>query len=73
MADNNSWSGVSDQEAQEFHNFYLQGTTLFTLVAIVAHVLVWLWRPWIPPAGGYKAALLDGATTVLSTVQTFIA
>jgi light-harvesting complex 1 beta chain len=72
MADNNSWSGVSDQEAQEFHNFYLQGTTLFVVVAIVAHVLVWLWRPWIPPAGGYKAALLDGATTVLSTVQTFI-
>jgi light-harvesting complex 1 beta chain len=73
MADNNSWSGVSDQEAQEFHSFYLQGTFLFVAVAVVAHILVWLWRPWIPPAGGYKAAFLDGATTVLSAVQTFIA
>jgi light-harvesting complex 1 beta chain len=73
MADNNSWSGVSDQEAQEFHSFYLQGTFLFVAVAVVAHILVWMWRPWIPPAGGYKAALLDGATTVFHAVQTFIA
>jgi light-harvesting complex 1 beta chain len=72
MADNNSWSGVSDQEAQEFHSFYLQGTALFVVVALVAHFLVWMWRPWIPPAGGYKAALLDGANTVLSAVQPFI-
>ncbi len=72
MADNNSWSGISDQEAQEFHSFYLQGMFLFVAIAVVAHVLVWLWRPWIPPATGYKAALLDGATTVFSAVQTLI-
>jgi light-harvesting complex 1 beta chain len=26
---------------------------MFTLVAIGAHVLVWLWRPWFPGVGGY--------------------
>jgi light-harvesting complex 1 beta chain len=72
MADNNSWSGISDQEAQEFHTYYLQGMFLFVAIAVVAHILVWMWRPWIPPAGGYKAALLDGATTVLSAVQPLI-
>ena len=73
MADNKgSMSGLSDQEAQEFHKFYIQGMVVFTAIAVVAHVLVWMWRPWLPPAGGYKAALLDGATTVVSVVQTLI-
>jgi light-harvesting complex 1 beta chain len=71
MADN-SWSGLSDQEAQEFHNYYIQGTIGFTFVAVVAHVLVWMWRPWIPPAEGYKAALLDTGTTLMGVVQPFI-
>jgi len=32
---------------------------LFTLIAIVAHILVWMWRPWLPGPGGY-AELNDG-------------
>jgi light-harvesting complex 1 beta chain len=31
---------------------------LFTIIAIVAHVLVWMWRPWIPGPEGY--ASLEG-------------
>jgi light-harvesting complex 1 beta chain len=26
---------------------------VFTLIAIVAHFLVWSWRPWIPGPSGY--------------------
>ena len=32
----------------------------FVVIAIVAHILVWAWRPWIPGPKGY--AMLDGAT-----------
>ena len=35
----------------------------FTVVAIIAHFLVWMWRPWIPGPKGY--ALIDGATTAV--------
>jgi light-harvesting complex 1 beta chain len=73
MADrSDSWSGLSDQEAQEFHQFYIQGMILFTAIAVVAHILVWLWRPWIPPAGGYRAVTLDGVTTVTNAVVSLL-
>jgi light-harvesting complex 1 beta chain len=69
MADRNaSWTGLSDQEAEEFHRYYLQGLYLFVAVAIVAHILVWFWRPWIPGPAGYKASALETLTTVASTV-----
>ncbi|MHB2167160.1 light-harvesting antenna LH1, beta subunit [Alsobacter sp. R-9] len=69
MADKStSWSGLSDQEAEEFHRYYIQGTVLFVAVAVVAHFLVWMWRPWIPGPKGYSSSLLDSVTTVASTV-----
>ena len=42
-----SISGLTDEEAQEFHKFYIQGFVGFTAVAVVAHFLVWAWRPWL--------------------------
>ncbi len=42
-----SISGLTDDEAQEFHKFYVQGFVGFTAVAVVAHILVWIWRPWL--------------------------
>ena len=64
MADSNgSWkTGLTDAEAKELHEVYMSGLFLFTAVAVVAHVLVWLWRPWFPGPEGYGAAsLTDGA------------
>ena len=30
MADkSNAWSGLSDQESEEFHRYYIQGTVFF--------------------------------------------
>ena len=37
----------TDDEAQEFHKFWVQGFVGFTAVAVVAHLLVWIWRPWL--------------------------
>jgi light-harvesting complex 1 beta chain len=42
-----SISGLTDEEAQEFHKFWVQGTIGFTAVAVIAHFLVWAWRPWL--------------------------
>lgn len=61
-----SLSGMSEGEAQEFHTFYLQGMMIFTAIAVVAHFLVWLWRPWIPGPNGYAA--LDNVTQTVSAL-----
>ena len=69
MADNSeAWSGLTDQEAEEFHKFYLQGTFLFVAMAIFAHFLVWAWRPWIPGPKGYTTSALDAVQTVAYAV-----
>ncbi|MEI8144733.1 MAG: light-harvesting antenna LH1, beta subunit [Alphaproteobacteria bacterium] len=72
MAEKESWSGLTDQEAQEFHSYYIQGTIAFVAVAVVAHILVWSWRPWIPGPKGYASSLIDGATSVASAVLPLI-
>ena len=58
MADSrSSLTGLSDQEAREFHGIFMMGFIVFTLIAVVAHFLVWMWRPWFPGVDGY--ALLN--------------
>jgi light-harvesting complex 1 beta chain len=42
-----SLSGLTDQEAQEFHGIFVKSFIGFTAIAIVAHILVWTWRPWL--------------------------
>ena len=42
---------------------------LFTIVAIIAHILVWMWRPWLPGPGGYSS-LTDGLTNVATLITT---
>jgi hypothetical protein len=27
----------------------MQGWALHTVVAVIAHILVWMWRPWFTP------------------------
>jgi light-harvesting complex 1 beta chain len=48
MADRNdlSFTGLTDQQAQELHSVYMSGLVLFTVVAVVAHMAVYIWRPW---------------------------
>lgn len=65
MSDDNgkSLSGLSDREAQEFHRLFVMSFIIFTVIAIIAHFLVWQWRPWLPGPEGY-AALTDGLNSV---------
>ena len=49
-------SGLSDGEAKEFNRIFVISFIVFTGIAIVAHLLAWLWRPW---GGSYHAAMLD--------------
>lgn len=65
-----SLSGLSDDEAKEFHGVFMWSFAVFFLVAVFAHILAWLWRPWIPGPEGY-AAVAEGADKVAAAVQQF--
>ena len=60
-----STSGLTDSEAREVHSLFVTGFLGFTAIAVVAHVLVYLWRPWLPGPNGYSQ-LMDGVSTVTS-------
>lgn len=49
MADDRrvSLSGLTETEAREFHRIFVTSFVVFTIIAIVAHILVWQWRPWL--------------------------
>ena len=68
--DRSSLSGLTEAEAQEFHSLFIMSFIAFTIIAIIAHVLVWNWRPWIPGPKGYAA--LDGITTAIHGVLPFV-
>jgi light-harvesting complex 1 beta chain len=70
MADENkpsSLSGLTEAEAKEFHGYFVKGFLVFTAVAIVAHFLVWSWRPWLPSVDGY--GLLELGQTAVNTLM----
>ncbi|MCE2968670.1 MAG: light-harvesting protein [Burkholderiales bacterium] len=47
MADEkSSLTGLTDREAKDFHGLFMGSFIGFTIVAIIAHVLAWSWRPW---------------------------
>jgi len=45
---------------------------LFTAIAIVAHILVWMWRPWLPDVHGY-AELTTGVKLIGQTAMAHFA
>jgi light-harvesting complex 1 beta chain len=47
MADNKSLTGLTEEEAQEFHGIFMSSFSAFVGVAVFAHVLAWIWRPWL--------------------------
>jgi len=48
MADKSdlSFTGLTDEQAQELHSVYLSGFYLFASVAVVAHILTYFKLPW---------------------------
>lgn len=45
--ENRSMSGLTEDEAREFHGIFVSSFVVFTGIVVVAHILVWLWRPWL--------------------------
>ncbi len=60
-----SLSGLTETEAKEFHGIFMTSFIIFTVIAIIAHFLVWQWRPWFPGPTGY-ASLMDGVNYAVS-------
>ena len=70
MADSrqSSLSGLSEQEAKEFHGIFMTSFIIFTLIAIVAHFLAWQWRPWLPGASGYASIVNDAKDVAMAYI-----
>lgn len=64
-----SLSGLTEEEARAFHRIFVTSFIIFTVIAIIAHILAWQWRPWLPGVHGYNMSLLEG---VKGTVQYFL-
>ncbi len=60
-----SVSGLSEQEAKEFHKIFVVSFIVFVAIAIIAHILAWQWRPWLPGPEGY--AVIDSASAAFSS------
>ena len=67
-----SLSGLSADEAKNFHSLFMTGFIVFTVIAIIAHFLVWQWRPWFPGPEGY-AAVTDGVKVAVAHLTSFVA
>ena len=66
-----SFSGLTEAEAKEFHRIFLGSFIAFTIIAIIAHILVWSWRPWLPGPHGY-AQLTEGVKMLHHTAMAYL-
>ena len=71
MADSKqgSLSGLTEQEAKEFHGIFMTSFIIFTLIAVIAHFLVWQWRPWLPSASGYASIVQDAKDVAMAYIS----
>jgi light-harvesting protein B-800-850 beta chain len=40
-------SGLTEGEAEEIHRSLIQGTQVFGLIALFAHLLAYIYSPWM--------------------------
>ena len=62
-----SLSGLTEQEAKEFHGIFMTSFIIFTVIAVIAHFFAWQWRPW------GQTSMVDGANAVVSYIMPFLA
>ncbi len=74
MADNTggSLSGLTENEAKEFHSIFMTSFIVFTVIAVIAHVLAWQWRPWLPGPEGYTSTI-DALQGMATSIIPFVA
>jgi light-harvesting complex 1 beta chain len=63
---------LTPEEAKEFHKLFVMSFIAFTVVAIIAHFLVWSWRPWLPGPDGY-AMVTHGVAVAQASLGSFLA
>jgi light-harvesting complex 1 beta chain len=63
-----SLSGLTDSEAKEFHGIFITSFIVFTIIAVIAHFLVWQWRPWLPDAAGYASIVNDAKDVAMAYI-----
>ncbi len=63
---------LTPEEAKEFHKMFVSSFIIFTIIAIVAHALVWSWRPWFPTVNGY-AMVNDTMQLASATISSMLA
>lgn len=63
-----SLSGLTENEAKEFHSIFMTSFIGFVVIAIVAHILAWMWRPWLPGPQGYTTSSLDVMDAIASVL-----
>jgi light-harvesting complex 1 beta chain len=63
-----SLSGLTDSEAKEFHGIFITSFIVFTIIAVIAHFLVWQWRPWLPGASGYASIVNDAKDVAMAYI-----
>ena len=66
-----SISGLTENEAKEIHGVFMTSFIIFMVIAIVAHILAWQWRTWLPGAKGYSS-LVDGVNVAVNAVLPFL-
>jgi light-harvesting complex 1 beta chain len=49
---------------------FMTSFAIFTVIAIIAHILVWNWRPWIPGVAGYQTSQAPVAAPALAAAGT---
>jgi light-harvesting complex 1 beta chain len=59
-------TGLTEGEAKEFHSIFMSSFIAFTVIALIAHILAWMWRPWLPGPEGYAA--LNDASQFLASI-----
>jgi len=42
------WKGLFTNEEWLMHDIVVKATYRFLVIAIIAHTLVFLWKPWLP-------------------------
>ncbi len=61
--------GITEEEAKEFHSLYMQYAALYGFVAVVAHYLVWMWRPWFGASKPMLSSVQDAGQSIASAIS----